>query len=39
MEAAGFTGFHEVEIFSHKYWNEDQDMFLDKIVHAYLNHS
>lgn len=39
VEEAGFQGFHEVEIFSHTYWKEDQDVFLDKVVHAYLEHS
>jgi len=38
VEEAGFTGFHEVEIFSHRYWSEDQDMFLEKIINAYLTH-
>lgn len=38
VEEAGFNGFHEVEIFSHSYWNEDQDVFLEKIVNAYLKH-
>lgn len=39
VEATGFTGFHEVEIFSNRYWAEDQSAFLAKIKHAYLNHS
>jgi len=39
VEAAGFTGFHEVEIFSAKYWESDQDLYLDRIVKAYLEHS
>jgi len=39
VEEAGFRGFNEVEIFSEKFWAEDQDEFLDKIVDAYLNHS
>jgi sugar phosphate isomerase/epimerase len=39
VEEAGFTGFHEVEIFSKRFWEEDQDLFLDKIVDAYLHHS
>ena len=38
MESAGFSGFNEVEIFSHKYWQMDQDAYLKKIVHAYLNY-
>jgi sugar phosphate isomerase/epimerase len=39
IEEAGFSGFHEVEIFSTKFWEGDQDLFLDKIVKAYLQHS
>jgi len=39
VEEAGFSGFHEVEIFSNKYWAEDQDLFLDRILKAYLEHS
>ena len=39
VEAAGFTGFNEVEIFSTDYWNEDQSVFLEKIVNAYLLNS
>jgi sugar phosphate isomerase/epimerase len=36
---AGFSGFNEVEIFSNKFWAEDQDKFLRKIIHAYLLHT
>jgi sugar phosphate isomerase/epimerase len=39
VEAAGFDGFNEVEIFSHKHWAEDQQEFLNKIKKAYLQHS
>ena len=39
VEAAGFDGFYEVEIFSKKYWEEDQFVFLQKIKRAYLDHS
>jgi sugar phosphate isomerase/epimerase len=39
VEAAGFTGFHEVEIFSNSYWKSKQDEFLDKIIDAYLRYS
>jgi sugar phosphate isomerase/epimerase len=35
VEAAGFTGFNEVEIFSNAYWKEDQSEFLIKIIKAY----
>lgn len=37
-EAAGFAGFHEVEIFSKRHWARDQQEFLDDIVKAYRNH-
>lgn len=36
VEAAGFQGFHEVEIFSDRYWQQDQYEFLEKIRQAYL---
>ena len=39
VEATGFDGFNEVEIFSNAYWKEDQDEFLQKIVTAYKEHS
>ena len=39
VEATGFNGFHEVEIFSTEYWSGDQQLFLQKIKHAYLHHS
>ncbi len=39
IEAARFDGFHEVEIFSTQYWRGDQQAFLNKIKHAYLNYS
>jgi sugar phosphate isomerase/epimerase len=35
IEATGFNGFYEVEIFSNKYWQQDQDQFLKKIIKAY----
>lgn len=35
VEATGFTGFNEVEIFSNAYWKEDQSEFLKKIIKAY----
>lgn len=38
VEAAGFAGFNEVEIFSDKYWAEDQQTFLPKIKTAYLKY-
>lgn len=39
VEEAGFRGFNEVEIFSKKYWAEDQHHILNNIKQAYLNHS
>lgn len=39
VENAGFDGFNEVEIFSTKFWKEDQIQFLDKIKKAYLKNS
>ena len=39
VEAAGFTGFNEVEIFSTAYWKENQADFLKKIIVAYQEHS
>jgi sugar phosphate isomerase/epimerase len=38
-ERAGFTGFNEVEIFSNRWWKEDQSAFLEKIISAYFHHS
>ncbi len=35
VDAAGFTGHREVEIFSNKYWAMDQHEWLDRIVKAY----
>jgi sugar phosphate isomerase/epimerase len=36
IEDAGFDGFHEVEIFSNRYWGQEQAAFLEKIKEAYL---
>jgi sugar phosphate isomerase/epimerase len=38
VEAAGFEGFHEVEIFSKHYWSMDQHVYLEQIKAAYLEH-
>lgn len=38
VENAGFSGFNEVEIFSDRWWAEDQNDFLGKIKTAYLAH-
>ena len=39
VEATGFNGFNEVEIFSTAWWKEDQEVFLQRIVHAYRENS
>lgn len=39
VEAAGFKGFNEVEIFSNSYWKEDQAEFLKKVIKAYKENS
>lgn len=38
VEAAGFNGFNEVEVFSTRLWAMDQDEYLKKIVQAYRDH-
>jgi sugar phosphate isomerase/epimerase len=38
VEATGFNGFNEVEIFSTRFWKEDQSAFLQKIIKAYREH-
>ncbi len=35
VKQAGFEGLTEVEIFSHRWWAEDQEVFLKKIMEAY----
>jgi sugar phosphate isomerase/epimerase len=35
IESTGFNGFYEVEIFSNKYWRQDQSQYLKKIIAAY----
>ncbi len=39
VEEAGFEGYHEVEIFSKRYWQMDQQVFLTKIKEAYIQYS
>jgi len=39
VEATGFNGFYEVEIFSNKYWQQDQSQVLKKIIKAYKENS
>ncbi|MEM1165906.1 MAG: sugar phosphate isomerase/epimerase family protein [Planctomycetota bacterium] len=36
VEAAGFTGLNEVEVFSEAHWAEDQDVYLASIAEACL---
>jgi hypothetical protein len=35
VDATGFTGHREVEIFSNKWWSVDQNDFLDQIASSY----
>jgi len=39
VEAAGFDGYREVEIFSNLHWGQDQDEYLKDIIEAYKKHS
>jgi len=39
VEETGFEGFYEVEIFSNKYWQQDQHDYLKKIIKAYKENS
>ena len=39
VEEAGFDGYNEVEIFSNKFWKEEQSEFLRKKITAYKNKS
>jgi sugar phosphate isomerase/epimerase len=36
IESAGFSGFHEVEVFSRRHWASDQARYLEAIKAAYL---
>ena len=38
VEDSGFDGYIEVEIFSERYWEGDQDAYLKRIQEAYLAH-
>lgn len=38
VEAAGFHGFNEVEVFSNRLWAMDQDDYLELIIKAYRQH-
>jgi sugar phosphate isomerase/epimerase len=39
VEAAGFNGFNEVEIFSTEYWKQDQSAFLQHIIGSYKKYA
>jgi sugar phosphate isomerase/epimerase len=39
VEATGFDGFNEVEIFSNEYWKHDQSEFLNRVIKAYRDNS
>lgn len=39
VEAAGFKGFIEVEIFSTEYWKQDQSVFLKNIITAFKEYA
>ena len=39
VEAAGFTGYREVEVFSDSYWSMNQYEYLELIKHAYMNNT
>jgi len=39
VEETGFNGFYEVEIFSHKFWSQDQSQFLNDVIKAYKENS
>ena len=39
VDDTGFNGYIEVEVFSNKYWSQDQDQYLKKIVEAYKNYA
>ena len=39
VESAGFSGFIEVEIFSHRHWAKEQNSFLQEIKQAYLEYA
>jgi sugar phosphate isomerase/epimerase len=38
VEAAGFKGFNEVEVFSEEHWASDQHAYVKRIREAYLGH-
>jgi sugar phosphate isomerase/epimerase len=39
VEATGFAGFHEVEIFSHHWWSQNQHDYLSQIIKSYQQHA
>ncbi len=38
VDAAGYSGFIEVELFSNDYWTEDQTPYLERLIEAYRQH-
>jgi len=38
VDATGFDGPIEVEVFSTRHWSTDQDEYLEKIINAYKQH-
>ena len=39
VEQTGFDGYHEVEVFSERWWESDQQTYFEKIKQAYLRFS
>lgn len=39
VEEAGFSGFHEVEIFSNERWKMNQEIYIKEIIDSYLKYS
>lgn len=39
VEQTGFDGYHEVEVFSERWWESDQHTYFEKIKQAYLRFS
>ena len=39
VEQTGFDGYNEVEVFSTKYWSQNQDEYLNKIKNSYIQNT
>ena len=39
VEEAGFDGYNEVEVFSERWWAQDQKLYLEDIKKSYLNYT